>query len=269
MEFTKMHGLGNDFIVLEQWPEDIAATARSLCSRHLGVGADGLLLVCPSDNADVKMRIVNADGSEAEMCGNGIRCFAKYVYERRIVHKTNMKIETLAGVVRPALTVEGGVVTGVRVDMGEPVFAPDQIPVLAVDPLSFKVEAAGEKWTVSTVLMGVPHTVVLVDDVAAIDIAALGPAIETNLLFPQKTNVNFVQVASGGLRIRTWERGAGATMACGTGACAAAVVCHKKGLTGRKTRVMPETGALLIEWAEDGHVFMTGPAAHVFRGETL
>jgi len=269
MEITKMHGLGNDFIVLEQWPEDVASLARDLCRPHLGVGADGLLLVCPSDTADIKMRIINADGSEAEMCGNGIRCFAKYVYERGIVRKTSMEIETLAGVIRPELLLEGNMVTGVRVDMGQPVFSPEQIPVVAIDPLHFKVEAEGVKWNVATVLMGVPHTIVVVDDVHKIDLAAVGRSIEVSPLFPQKTNVNFVQVVPGGLRIRTWERGAGATMACGTGACAAAVVCYEKGLVERKTRVMPETGALLIEWAADGHVFMTGPAAYVFRGETL
>lgn len=266
MQITKMHGLGNDFIVIGERVEDPAALARKLCRRRLDVGADGLLLVEPGDAADIRMRIINADGSEAEMCGNGIRCFARYVYDEGIVKKTRMEIETLAGVIRPELILENGGVKAVRVDMGVPSFAPAEIPVLTEDPLAFEVASL----QAACVLAGVPHTVVVVDSIEDTDIDTLGPRIENDPLFPRRTNVNFVELVDRKtVRMRTWERGAGKTMACGTGATGAAAVLYQKGLAERELDVHVQAGALHIENAENGRAYMTGPAEYVFRGETL
>lgn len=270
MEFTKMHGLGNDFLIFEDddTDRDWNEVARRVCPRALGVGADGILVVLPSDPADLKMRIINADGSEAEMCGNGIRCFAKYVYEKGIASKTNLSVETLAGIVRPRLYVQDGIVTGVRVDMGKPSFERRDIP-MAGEGSSFDVEiqAAGQSVIVSSVLMGVPHTVVLVDDVSGVDIETLGPAIETHPLFPKKTNVDFVQILDRqNIKLRVWERGAGPTLACGTGASGSVALLHKKGLLADTATVHLYAGELKIECLNDGRVMMTGPAACVYTG---
>lgn len=266
MEITKMHGLGNDFIVIREKVSDAAGLARELCARHLSVGADGLLLVEPSDCADIRMRIINSDGSEAEMCGNGIRCFARYVYDAGIVKKTKMEIETLAGVIRPELVMENGGVQAVRVDMGAPSFVPEDVPVLAGDPLDFEV--AGQH--AACVLMGVPHTMVLVENVEETDIDTLGPRIENDPLFPRRTNVNFVEIVDREtVRMRTWERGAGRTMACGTGATGVSAILYKKGLAEHQIDVHVQAGALHIENAENGRSYMTGPAAYVFEGKLL
>ena len=268
MEFTKMHGLGNDFLVVKDdgLGRDWNKTAAKLCTRRLSVGGDGILVVLPSDVADIRMRIVNADGSEAEMCGNGIRCFAKYVYERGIVTKPDMTVETLAGIIRPKLIIEDGKVTDVCVDMGQPLFDRADIPMRG-DGSAFDVdiEAAGRTVRISSLLMGVPHTMVLADDIESLDAAVLGPAIERHEIFPRKSNVNFVQVLdSGNIRVLTWERGAGLTLACGTGSCASAVTTYKKGLTGPKVVVHLEVGRLIIECLGDGRVLMTGPAEEVY-----
>lgn len=269
MEFTKMHGLGNDFLVFEDDDQDRDwnAVAKALCPRALGAGADGILVVMPSDVADLKMRIINADGSEAEMCGNGIRCFAKYVYERGIVSKTNLSVETLAGLVHPRLYVQDGKVTGVRVDMGKPSFERSDIPMKGQgSPFDAEIMAAGQNVTVSSVLMGVPHTIVLTDNVDKADIEKLGPAIERHEMFPRKTNVDFVQIIDReNVKLRVWERGAGPTLACGTGASGTVAVLYKKGLVENKTTVHLYAGDLLIECLEDGRVMMTGPAACVYR----
>ncbi len=268
MKFTKMHGLGNDFLVFEDdgTGRDWNALAAKLCTRRLSVGGDGIMVVLPSDTADVRMRIINADGSEAEMCGNGIRCFAKYVYERGIVKKEDMTVETLAGIIRPKLIVEGGKVKDVCVDMGKPSFDRASIPMQGTgEAENVDIEAAGRTVTISSMLMGVPHTMVLADDIEAVDAEVLGPAIERHSIFPRKSNVNFVQVLDmENIRVLTWERGAGLTLACGTGSCASGVETYKKGLTGPKVNVHLSVGRLIIESLDDGRVLMTGPAEEVY-----
>ncbi len=267
MEFTKMHGLGNDFLVLEEdgTGRDWNKTAKTLCTRRLSVGADGIMIVLPSDKADTRMRIINADGSEAEMCGNGIRCFAKYVYERGIVDKDDMTVETLAGIIRPRLIIENGKVADVCVDMGVPSFDRASIPMTGTGDAEQEIEAAGKTVRITSMLMGVPHTMVLTDDIDAADACALGPAIERHEIFHRKTNVNFVQVLDReNIRVLTWERGAGLTLACGTGSCASAVATYRKGLTDSKVTVHLSVGRLIVEYTGEGRVLMTGPAQEVY-----
>lgn len=268
MEFTKMHGLGNDFLVFEDdgTGRNWNALAAKLCTRRLSVGGDGILVVLPSAVADTRMRIVNADGSEAEMCGNGIRCFAKYAYERGIVKKADMTVETLAGIIRPRLIIENGKVADVCVDMGLPQFDRASIPMKGEGgAFDVDIEAAGRTVRISSLLMGVPHTMVLTDDLGSLDAAVLGPAIERHEIFPRKSNVNFVQVLDReNIKVLTWERGAGLTLACGTGSCASAVATYKKGLTGPKVTVHLSVGRLIIESLTDGRVLMTGPAEEVY-----
>ena len=272
MKFTKVHGLGNDFVLIEDLKNgnaDYSELARKLCRRQTGVGADGILVVQESETCDIRMRIINADGSEAEMCGNGIRCFAKYVYERGLTHKTDLTVETLAGVMRPKLTVKDGKVLSVTVDMGKPGLERAVIPAKGEGNLiSEPIIAAGREVTITSVLMGVPHTIVFVENALDCDLTVVGPAIEKHELFPRGTNVDFVQVIDEKtLRVRTWERGCGPTLACGTGACASAVCAHLNNKTGREVDIELELGALHIEWAADDTVFMTGPAELVFDSE--
>lgn len=277
MLFSKMHGLGNDFIVIDaRGKEDIDynSLAKRMCHRHIGVGADGLLLVLDSKLADIRMRIINSDGSEAEMCGNGIRCFSKYVFERGIVKKDKFKVETLAGIIEPELILnEYGLVEKVKVNMGKPSFKRKDIPMQGEpesDAINTSIEVDGKEYKITSLLMGVPHTVLFVDDVEKVDIYTLGPKIERHEAFPRKTNVNFVQVIDkNNIKVRTWERGAGATFACGTGSCASVIAANLNGLTERKANVHLYFGTLEIEWQEDGTVFMTGPAEEVFVGEYL
>jgi diaminopimelate epimerase len=274
MKFTKMHGLGNDFIVVNGFIEDVRIIfdkAAKICDRHRGIGADGILLVLPSEKADLKMRIINSDGSEADMCGNGIRCFARYAFSRGLVKKTNMTVETLAGIIKPQVIVKDDQVESVRVDMGYYSLKPKDVPLIedakeeAVD-LDIEVDGQGFKFT--GVSMGNPHCVIFVDDVESFPVEQLGPKIEKHPFFPKKTNVEFVQVKGRDfLKMRVWERGAGLTMACGTGACASAVAAYKKGLTGPKVTVNLPGGDLYIEVEESGRVYMTGPAAEVYTGE--
>ncbi len=269
MHITKMHGLGNDFIVIEEKTGDAKELAKKLCRRRLDVGADGLLLVEPSSVADIKMRIINADGSEAEMCGNGIRCFARYVHDRGIVRKKEMEVETLAGIIRPELVMENGEVSAVRVDMGIPTFDPERIPVRTKTPENFLIEADGQRFAAASVLMGVPHTVILVENLDCVPVERWGPLIETNGLFPRKTNVNFVEILDrSAARMETWERGAGRTLACGTGATSCGIVLFQKGLVEASVDLHVPAGVLHIENMPDGHAFMTGAADYVFRGET-
>lgn len=273
MKFTKMHGLGNDFLVIDargMHGVDFNALAPQLCDRHTGVGGDGLLLVQNSDTADVRMRIVNSDGSEAEMCGNGIRCFAKYVYEQGVVKKTAFSVETLAGVMRPALLIEDGAVTGVRVDMGRPFLNCEEIPVEGTGRcIDRELTVNGQTLRFTSVLVGVPHTMIFVDDLTKTDIAGLGSAVERAPIFPRRTNVNFVEVVDDHtVRSSTWERGCGRTLACGTGACSTAVACALTGRTGLSVDVQIELGTLHIDWAANDHVYMTGPAEVAFTGET-
>lgn len=263
----KMHGLGNDFIVMqdhEDQGDKYLDMAVKLCKYRTGIGADGLIVALPSKVADIRMVIINADGSQAEMCGNGIRCFAKYVYDEKLVEDASFRVETLAGIMKPTLTIEDGEVTKVTVDMGMPDLNPEHIPMIAESSLEKTLFIDGEKITVSSALMGVPHTVVFVDDLDAIDLEKLGRAIETHPVFPKKTNVNFTQVIDGKhIKVRTWERGAGATLACGTGSCAAVVISATLGKTIRNVDVELYLGELNIEYLPNGRVLMTGPVMDI------
>jgi len=275
LRFTKVHGLGNDFILVDaavekELPEDPAGLAVQVCDRHFGIGADGLVLIKPGDKADIAMRIINSDGSEAEMCGNAIRCVARYAYERGLVNKTVLQVETAAGIMVPELVMENGKVKAVRVDMGEPRLERGEIPMTgpAGRVVNEPLQAGEDSFHVTAVSMGNPHCVIFVPDASSVALNTLGPRLEMHPAFPRKTNVEFVQVLNDKeLRMRVWERGAGPTMACGTGACASAVAAALNGHTGRKVRVHLRAGALDIEWAEDNHVYMTGPAEEVFTGE--
>lgn len=276
MRFTKMEGLGNDYIYInnleEQIPEeDLPDLSRAVSDRHFGIGADGLIAILPSDSEDFRFRMFNADGSEGEMCGNGIRCFAKYVYTNGLSDKTTLRIETKAGTIVPHLVVEDGEVTGVRVDMGKPRFRRSEIPMAGDDQdrvIGESLEAGDRRYTFTAVSMGNPHCVVFCDDVDQVDLEFIGPKIEHHPLFPRRVNVHFVQILGPGeIKMRTWERGSGITLACGTGACACLIASAVNGLTGRKANVHLPGGDLLVEWAEDGRVLMTGPADEVCRGE--
>ncbi len=273
MRFSKMHGLGNDFILFESSePErDFSREAIRLCHRQTGIGGDGIIAVLPSSLADFRMRIINCDGSEADMCGNGIRCFAKFVYEQGLLRRESFSIETRAGIIRPRLLVERGRVTRVKVDMGEPKLDRKLVPMegpggMVIDePLMVD----GETWRITSMSMTIPHTVVFVPQVKEETMLTVGPKIEKHVKFPRKTNVNFVQVIDRDtIRVRTWERGAGATLACGTGACASAVASFLNGKTERNVTVKLLLGDLFIEYTRDGTVYMTGPAEETFRGET-
>lgn len=271
MQFTKVHGLGNDFIIIDGRKEtrDYAALAKKLCHRQTGIGADGLLIVENSERAEIRMRIVNEDGSEAEMCGNGIRCFAKYVFREGIVPKTEFGVETLAGIMRPKLVLQNGVVTGVTVDMGEPVLECEAIPVAGSGRcIDREMTIQGETLRYTTVLVGVPHTLIYVDDPTDKKWMNMGWDIEHASVFPKRSNVNFAKVVDERtLVMRTFERGCGPTLACGTGACSVAVASYLNGKTERSVDINIELGTLHIDWAEDNHVYMTGPAEIVFTGE--
>ncbi len=273
MHFTKVHGLGNDFILFDgrNLPQtDWNALAPRLCQRQTGIGADGLLIVLNSDTADIRMRIINSDGSEAEMCGNGIRAFSKYVFESGIVPKQTFAVETLAGVMRPRLNLRDGRVETVTVDMGEPFLSCADIPVLGEGQcVDRELTIRGETLRYTSVLVGVPHTIIYVDDPTDKKWMALGGEIERANVFPKRTNVNFVHVENDHtVSMRTFERGCGPTLACGTGACATCVACVLNGKTGRSVDVQIALGTLHIDWSEqDNRVYMTGPAAISFTGE--
>lgn len=276
MKFTKMQGLGNDFVIIDArdltLPEDLAAWSRGLCDRHFGIGADGVMLVLPSDQADIRMVILNSDGSEAEMCGNGIRCFAKFVYEEGIVTQNPMTVETLAGIMVPEVVTDAtGRVTLVTVDMGEPILARSEIPMLGEgeQAVAETIVVDETPFTITAVSMGNPHCVTFVDDITKAELEKWGPLMERSSYFPKKTNVEFVQPLSRQeVIMRVWERGASITMACGTGACATAVACVLNGLTERQVTIHLDGGDLQIHWEEaSNHVFMTGAAETVFTGE--
>jgi diaminopimelate epimerase len=288
IHFTKMHGLGNDFILADcrknsSGIRELEAVAKQLCHRRFGIGADQLLILYPSRIADFKMRIFNADGSEVEMCGNGIRCLAKYIWGKKISRKKILQIETLAGIIKPEK--DGQMV---KVDMGEPIFEPEEIPValqkselrsqksekntrLEVQSshliIDYPLKIKKKKFKITCVSMGNPHAVIVVKDVSDFPVAHYGPLIENHPIFPKRTNVEFIEVLSPSeINMRVWERGAGETMACGTGASAVAVASHVKGLTGRAATVHLLGGDLYIKWAHDNHIYMTGPAEKVFEG---
>jgi len=275
MNFTKMNGLGNDFVVIageQQLPENVADLAVQLCNRFFGIGADGLVYILPSEIADFRMRIINSDGSEAEQCGNAIRCVAKYVYDNGLTDKEEITIETLgAGAQKVQLTVQDGNVSSVRVDMGEPILNGLRVPTTidAEQIVEHPIEVDGREFRFTAVSMGNPHCVIYVDDAVNFDLGTWGPKLETHPLFPRKINVEFVTVNSRThTDMRVWERGAGPTLACGTGACATVVASVLTGATDRTATVSLKGGDLLIEWNEsDNHVYMSGPAAVSFCGE--
>lgn len=274
--FSKWHGLGNDFVIVNGFTEKIAdynQMSVKVCDRHFGVGADGLVLILPSTIADFRMRIFNSDGSEAEMCGNVTRCVAQYVYENRLTAKTGITLETKAGLIKPELIFKNGSIDTIRVDMGEPRLKRGEIPmegIPAEQAVGVPLEIAGQSFAITCVSMGNPHCIIFSDDISAIDLPKIGPQIEIHSLFPQKINVEFVQVLDRqNLRMRVWERGAGITMACGTGACATLVAAVLNNQTDRKATVHLDGGDLFIEWSADNHVYMSGPATEVFRGSFL
>ncbi|WP_298461406.1 diaminopimelate epimerase [uncultured Mitsuokella sp.] len=275
MKFSKWQGCGNDFVLincLQDKVADYAAFAQEVCDRHYGVGADGILVVEPSVKADFRMRIFNTDGSEAEMCGNGIRCFARYLYDSHLTDKKEFTVETGAGVLVPRLIFEGDTVSGVRVDMGEPILEGDEIPVKGFGRrhvVNEKLTVEGKDYAMTCVSMGNPHCVIYVDDAEGFPIHELGSSFEHHPAFPRKTNTEFVEVKDRGhVRMRVWERGAAVTLACGTGSCATAVAGVLTGRTDRSVEVQLDGGTLHVEWDEaSNHVFMTGPAELVFTGE--
>jgi diaminopimelate epimerase len=271
MKFWKMHGLGNDYIVIDNRDEKIsnaeaAELALKLCKRRFSVGADGLLFASNSTVADVKMRIFNADGSEAEMCGNGIRCFAKYCYENNIARKSELTVETLAGIKRTWLTVENDVVTSVMVDMGAPILERSKIPMLGEGTcINEDLQVNGETYKVTCLSVGNPHCVIFVDAVDDFPVQRVGQKIESHRLFPKRTNVEFAQVLnSNEVKVRVWERGCGETLACGTGACAAVAAGNLLKKLGSKVRVHLLGGDLEVEYAE--RLFLNGSVEKVFEG---
>lgn len=276
MKFTKMHGIGNDFVVVdclsETLPEErLGEISRKVNDRKFGIGGDGLILVLPSKVADFRMRMFNPDGSEAEMCGNGIRCFARYLFDRQLIAEPQVKVETLAGVKMLKLLTRAGKVEAVRVDMGQPRLRRSEIPMRGDDAEKVVGEALkvdGRRFEITAVSMGNPHVVLFEDNLDTLDIERYGPQIENHRLFPQRTNVQFVKVCSSSeIILRTWERGAGVTLACGTGACAAVVAGALANKTGKNVTVHLLGGDLRVEWMGDNRVMMTGPAEEVFEGE--
>lgn len=274
MRFTKMHGLGNDYIYVncfEERVENPSEVSKFVSDRHFGIGSDGMVLILPSEKADFKMRMFNSDGSEAEMCGNAIRCVGKYVYDNGLTDKTTVNIETLAGIKVLDMTVKDNKVVLVKVDMGEPILEPAKIPIKSEKErfISEPVSIDGEVYKVTGVSMGNPHAVTYVEDVDKFPLEVVGPKMEVHELYPRKINAEFVEVIDKNtLKMRVWERGAGETLACGTGACAVLVASVLNGLSERKATVKLLGGDLIIEWNEsDNHVYMTGPAVKVFDGE--
>ncbi|VBB07957.1 diaminopimelate epimerase active site [Lucifera butyrica] len=274
MQFSKMHGQGNDFVIIDGLKEKVnnfSQLAQQICDRHFGIGADGLVILLPSQQADFTMRIFNSDGSEAEMCGNASRCVARYVYEHGLTPKNKISLETLAGIIKPELLFENDRVTSVRVDMGEPRLNRGEIPVTGdknEKAINIPVQLENQLFYGTCISMGNPHCIIFVDNVDAVDLTAIGPKIETAPLFPRKTNVEFVQVLNRHeVRMRVWERGAGITLACGTGASATLAAAVLTTKTERRITVHLDGGDLAVEWGNDNHIYMSGPAQEVFRGE--
>ncbi len=270
--FRKYEGLGNDFVLIDDFNEKLKLDKDSiarLLDRHFGIGGDGLILVLPSASADARMVFYNPDGSEAEMCGNGIRAFAKYLYESGRVPKTSLAIETGAGIKGVELEVDRDSVVAAKVDVGKPTFASKLIPVDVPLPevVEMPLQVGHEHVNITCISMGNPHCVTFWDDLSVAPVERLGPLMERLAVFPERTNVEFAEVVDDEIiELRVWERGAGETLACGTGASAAAVAAARTGRTSRRVTVSLPGGKLLIEWSEKGNVFMTGPANEVFRG---
>jgi diaminopimelate epimerase len=274
--FSKWHGLGNDFVIvngLEEKINNYNEMAIQVCDRYFGIGADGLVVILPSAVADFQMRIFNSDGSEAEMCGNVTRCIARYVFEYGLTNKKKIILETKAGLIKPELIFIDDVLSTIRVDMGEPRLKRGELPMVGNEDeqvVDEVLEIDGTEHRITGVSMGNPHCILFVDDITGINLSDIGAKIETNAAFPKKTNVEFVQVLNKqNLRMRVWERGAGVTMACGTGACATLVAAVLNGKTDRQATVELDGGQLLIEWGPDNHIYMSGPAVEVFRGTYL
>ena len=270
MQFVKMHGIGNDFIILNcfrQQPDCPENLAKRLCARRFGVGADGLILALPSKKAHARMRIFNGDGSEPEMCGNGIRCLGRFLYDAGLCRENPMTVETLAGVLTLSLEIENGHARRVTVDMGAPRLDPAQIPVAAASN-QVELEAAGRRLRFFCVSMGNPHAVTFDLYPEGGEFHRLGALLERHPAFPRRANIEFCRVdPDGGIDVRVWERGDGPTLACGTGACAVLTAAASTGRSGRAATIRLPGGALDIRWADDGHLFMTGPAETVYTGE--
>jgi len=280
MRFTKMHGAGNDYVYVDCFAQPVpggpAGLARRVADRHFGVGGDGMILICPSDRADARMRMFNADGSEAEMCGNGIRCVAKYLYDHGLCRRERLAVETRAGVLSLDLMIEGDRVRRVRVDMGQPILTPAEIPTtLPGNPLAdgspvvdVDLPVASRTLKVTCVAMGNPHCVTFVEKLSDEWVLVVGPKVEVDGHFPNRVNAEFVEVVSPAeVRVRVWERGSGETLACGTGACAVCVAGVLSKRTARKVLAHLPGGDLELHWAENNHVYLTGEAVEVFSGE--
>ena len=274
MKFTKMHGIGNDYVYVNCFEESVknpAEVSKFVSDRHFGIGSDGLILISPSAIADFRMNIYNADGSQAEMCGNGIRCVAKYVYDYGLTDKTEISVETLAGIKYLRLQVENGKVASVEVNMGAPILEPKEIPVTVEESpvVNVPVEVKGKIYHMTCVSMGNPHAIIFMNNVKDLDIAAIGPYFENHTVFPKRTNTEFVEVLDRNtVNMRVWERGSDETLACGTGACATTVACILNDKTENEVTVHLLGGDLKIRWdREANQVYMTGPATVVFDGE--
>ena len=274
MKFTKMHGIGNDYVYVNCFEESVknpAEVSKFVSDRHFGIGSDGLILISPSAIADFRMNIYNADGSQAEMCGNGIRCVAKYVYDYGLTDKTEISVETLAGIKYLRLQVENGKVASVEVNMGAPILEPKEIPVAVEESpvVNVPVEVKGKIYHMTFVSMGNPHAIIFMNNVKDLDIAAIGPYFENHTVFPKRTNTEFVEVLDRNtVNMRVWERGSDETLACGTGACATTVACILNDKTENEVTVHLLGGDLKIRWdREANQVYMTGPATVVFDGE--
>lgn len=274
MKFTKMHGIGNDYVYVNCFEESVknpAEVSKFVSDRHFGIGSDGLILISPSATADFRMNIYNADGSQAEMCGNGIRCVAKYVYDYGLTDKTEISVETLAGIKYLRLQVENGKVASVEVNMGAPILEPKEIPVAVEESpvVNVPVEVKGKIYHMTCVSMGNPHAIIFMNNVKDLDIEAIGPYFENHTVFPKRTNTEFVEVLDRNtVNMRVWERGSDETLACGTGACATTVACILNDKTENEVTVHLLGGDLKIRWdREANQVYMTGPATVVFDGE--
>ena len=276
INFVKMEGLGNDYVYIDctkyddKKVEEISKMAKKISDRHFGIGSDGLILICKSDIADFRMRMFNSDGSEAEMCGNGIRCVSKFVYDNGLMNKEQVNIETLAGIKKIDLTVENGKVVLATVNMGRPILEAEKIPVISDEkPVkNLRLKAEDREFIFTCVSMGNPHAVTVIDDVGSFDIEKYGPILETNEKFPKKANIEFIQIIDKThIKMRVWERGAGETLACGTGACAVCVSAILNDLVEKNEEINIELlgGTLKIRW--DDYVYMTGPARTVFKGD--
>lgn len=276
MKFTKMQGIGNDYVYVDCTKKELdnpAKISEFVSDRHFGIGSDGLILIKSSDKADFFMEMYNADGSQAEMCGNGIRCVGKFVYDKGLTDKTSITVDTLVGIKYLDLNVVNGKVSSVRVNMGQPILKPELIPVVAKDDMDVfvdeRVEVDGKEYNVTCVSMGNPHAIVYVDDTDSLPIEVIGPKFENHKIFPRRTNTEFIQIIDRShLKMRVWERGSGETLACGTGACASLVATVLNGLCDTKATLELLGGDLEIEWdRENNVVYMEGPATTVFEGE--